>query len=146
MMMLSVMLLIMHGGMTETMRTMMITSTIDRWGGMIEHMRMIIRRFFFAHALGHAIKLLFSAYSRACRGMQRHVGDMQHMLHSGVPHQSSAVSMAEPSSNAPLIVTALRISFRRVLYGIALRSIDATSSSSSMLDRGGSGSCSKRRT
>jgi len=39
MMMLSVMLLIMHGGMTETMRTMMITSTIDRWGGMIEHMR-----------------------------------------------------------------------------------------------------------
>ena len=33
------------GGMTETMRTMMITSTIDRWGGMIEHMRMIIRLF-----------------------------------------------------------------------------------------------------
>ena len=39
MMMLSVMLLMMDGGMTETMRTMMITSTIDRWGGMIEHMR-----------------------------------------------------------------------------------------------------------
>ena len=50
MMMLSVMLLMMDGGMTDTMRTMMITSTIDRWGmdsmthgGMIETMRTIFQ-------------------------------------------------------------------------------------------------------